>query len=253
MSNLQPVLEGWGRGAEEHCELAKELDDHVLEPEEVECFEAPHCVSEIMAVGKNYKDHVNEVQSFLPTASTALPEHPIIFSKHRSSAAGSSANIKRPQSPAAELDYEGELAIVIGRNGWLFCCCFNDLTNREAQRRHQQWFLGKSGPQFAPMGPFLVPLHHLPRDDSGEPDLTLETRVNGHVRQAGRTSNVVFGVHRLIESVASVIEPSVGDVIATGTPAGVGAGFDPPRYLQQGDTVEVSIDYLGTLRNRIVE
>ncbi len=123
----------------------------------------------------------------------------------------------------------------------------NDVTARGLQKRHQQWFLGKSPDGFCPMGPYLVTA-----DEVG--DLTrskLETRVNGDLRQSATIGQLIFGIPDLIESISGSIELAPGDVLATGTPAGVGIGYDPPIYLTKGDVVTISIDKVGTLENVI--
>src|SRR4029079_7150652 len=152
------------------------------------------------------------------------------------------------------IDYEGELAVVIGRTcrnvsaGEALDSVFgysilNDLTARDRQRMHGQWFLGKSHDGFAPMGPFIVTADEIP-DPQG---LRVQTRVNGELRQDASAGDMIFPVATIIETLSQVMTLEPGDIIATGTPSGVGQGFDPPRFLNDGDQVSISIDPVGRL------
>ncbi|MGJ3264695.1 MAG: fumarylacetoacetate hydrolase family protein [Salinarimonas sp.] len=161
--------------------------------------------------------------------------------------------------PTGTLDYEGELAVVIGRGGRGISreramehvfgyTIVNDITARDVQNRHKQWFLGKSADTFCPMGPALVTA-------SAVVDVTalrLVTRVNGEVRQDAVVRDPIFDIPTIIATISAGITLQPGDVIATGTPAGVAVGFSPPRWLRPGDRVEVAIDGIGSLTNRIV-
>ena len=158
---------------------------------------------------------------------------------------------------STSIDEEGELAVIIGRAcrnvpaSEALDCVFgysilNDLTARDRQRMHTQWFLGKSHDGFAPMGPFIVTADEIPDPQR----LRLQTRVNGELRQDASTSDMIFPVATIIETLTQVMTLEPGDIIATGTPSGVGQGFDPPRFLQDGDMVEVSIESIGKLETR---
>ena len=158
----------------------------------------------------------------------------------------------------SELDYEGELGVIIGRGGRGINRCeasghvwgytvINDVTARDLQRDHKQWLLGKSLDTHCPMGPYAVSA-----DEAGDVQtLEVETRVNGERRQHAPVKDLIFDIPTLIETLSAGITLLPGDIIATGTPAGVGIGFDPPKFLTSGDVVEVSITGLGTLHNRI--
>ena len=198
-----------------------------------------------MCVGKNYLEHVGEVDSTMPGISKAkVPEWPIIFTKAPSAVAGPGEAVGFPEGLSEQVDYEGEVAVIIGRGGrsipreramdhvWGYSV-MNDVTARDVQKRHQQWFLGKSIDGFAPLGPILVPKERAPGK------LHLTTHVNGELRQECRDclNTLIFDVPCLI---------------ATGTPKGVGAGFSPPRFLRVGDTVSVTVDGIGTLENTFV-
>jgi 2-keto-4-pentenoate hydratase/2-oxohepta-3-ene-1,7-dioic acid hydratase in catechol pathway len=218
----------------------------------------PH--KNVIAVGRNYREHAAEFSAsgFDASEKQVVPEHPMIFTKATTSVIGPEDHIVLANDPTGTTDYEGELAVVIGRVtrnvteadaadhvfGWTIV---NDVTARDLQKRHIQWFVGKSPNTFCPMGPWIVTRDELP--DIGQS--WLRTHVNGELRQETPISALIFGVSRLIATLSEVMTLEPGDVIATGTGAGVGIGFDPPRYLQAGDIVEVSIDGIGTLRNPV--
>jgi 2-keto-4-pentenoate hydratase/2-oxohepta-3-ene-1,7-dioic acid hydratase in catechol pathway len=122
----------------------------------------------------------------------------------------------------------------------------NDVTARDLQKTHKQWFLGKSLDTFCPMGPWAVTA-----DEVGEGPLDLECRVNGELRQRASTADLIFDIPTIIETISAGITLQPGDVIATGTPKGVGIGFDPPKFLKPGDVVEIGISQIGTLTNRV--
>lgn len=215
----------------------------------------------IIAVGRNYRDHAAEftASGFDASEKQVIPEHPVIFTKSTTSVIGPDDPIVLANDPSGTTDYEGELAVVIGRTtrnaseadaidcvfGWTIV---NDVTARDLQKRHVQWFVGKSPDTFCPMGPWIVTRDELPDIEQS----WLRTHVNGELRQETPISALIFGVSNLIATLSEVMTLEPGDVIATGTGVGVGIGFDPPRYLQAGDVVEVSIDGIGTLRNPVM-
>jgi 2-keto-4-pentenoate hydratase/2-oxohepta-3-ene-1,7-dioic acid hydratase in catechol pathway len=215
----------------------------------------------VMCIGKNYVEHAHEFagSGFDASAQQVLPTSPVVFTKARSSVVGPGDDVVVSADPTGTSDYEGELAIVIGRGGTGIreadaeqhvygYTVVNDLTVRELQKRHVQFFLGKSAATYCPMGPQIVT-----RDEI--PDVTacwVRTRVNGELRQAAPIADLIFPIPALIAAISASVRLEPGDVIATGTPAGVGIGFDPPRYLAAGDVVEVSVDGVGTLTNRAV-
>ena len=212
----------------------------------------------IFAIGKNFIEHVRE----LPGADTLAeppPEFPIVFSKSPTSVIGPGQNIDTTNDPTSTTDYEGELAVVIGKTGKRIRAedamehvfgytILNDVTARALQGRHGQWLIGKSPDTFCPIGPCI-----LTADEVADPrELSIRTMVNGEVRQHGSLSDLTFDIPALIATLSSVLTLETGDVIATGTPPGVGIGFDPPRYLRPGDVVEITIDPIGTLTNPVV-
>ncbi|MDI2030539.1 fumarylacetoacetate hydrolase family protein [Saccharopolyspora sp. TS4A08] len=215
----------------------------------------------VFCVGKNYKAHVAEFGRSgydTPSRSEELPERPVVFSKATTSVTGPYDVVESHPGVTSELDYEGELAVIIGRGGrgitrdeafdhvWGYSI-INDVTARDVQRDHKQWLLGKSLDTHCPMGPYAVTADEI----TDVAALELETTVNGESRQLALVKDLIFDIPDLISTISGGITLEPGDVIATGTPAGVGIGFDPPRFLSSGDVVEVSISGLGRLRNRI--
>jgi 2-keto-4-pentenoate hydratase/2-oxohepta-3-ene-1,7-dioic acid hydratase in catechol pathway len=221
----------------------------------------PNARQTLFCVGKNYRAHAAEFFSsgFDSTAKEQVPAHPVIFPKTGSCVSAPGAPIRASLDPTGSVDYEGELAVVIGREahkvaaseaydvvfGYTIC---NDVTSRELQRRHNQWLIGKSLDSFGPLGPWIVTADEL--GDITQQELV--TTVNGEVRQKAVVRDLIFDIPTLIETLSATMTLQPGDVIATGTPAGVGIGFDPPRYLAPGDKVSVSISGIGVLENPVV-
>lgn len=204
----------------------------------------------LLCIGLNYRDHAAE-------SGLALPARPLLFSKFPSSVIGHGAAIELPTG-SKQVDYEAELAVVVGRRAsrvtaadaidYVFgYTCLNDVSARDFQFADGQWQRGKSCDTFAPMGPWLVTRDAVPDPQA----LALTCRVNGEVRQSSSTRELVFGIADLIAILSWDITLEPGDVIATGTPAGVGFARLPPVYLQDGDEVEVEIEGIGVLRNRV--
>lgn len=214
----------------------------------------------LICVGKNYFDHAEEFRGsgFDGSAGAAIPEEPIIFSKASSSVVGHGAAIRAGIDPTGSVDYEGELGVVIGRDAFAVSperaydvvfgyTIINDVTSRELQRKHQQWFIGKSLDTFGPMGPWIVTADEV--EDVAA--MRLETHVNGELRQSVLVRDLIFDIPRIISTLTATQTLRAGDIIATGTPAGVGIGSTPPRYLEPGDVVSVRITGLGTLENPV--
>jgi 2-keto-4-pentenoate hydratase/2-oxohepta-3-ene-1,7-dioic acid hydratase in catechol pathway len=222
----------------------------------------PRPARNIMCVGKNYRDHAREFggsgfDSSVGAAGEVIPDAPIIFTKVPETVIADGATIRYPHGVSDALDYEAELAVVIGRGGkgirkadaltHVFgYTIVNDVTARDWQRRHKQWFLGKSFDTFCPMGPWIVTA-----DEVDVANLTVRCWVNDELRQDANTRDLIFDVPTLIETISAGITLYPGDIIATGTPAGVGVGFSPPKYLQPGDVVRMTIDGIGTLTNPV--
>ncbi|HYI88295.1 MAG TPA: fumarylacetoacetate hydrolase family protein [Beijerinckiaceae bacterium] len=221
----------------------------------------PRPAKNIFCVGKNYHEHAKEFHDSGFDASAgaaAIPDLPIIFTKAATTVIGPEAPIPGSSDPTQSVDYEGELTVVIGKGGrgirkadahaHVFgYTIINDVTARTLQHAHKQWFLGKNLDGFCPMGPCVVTADEVP-DVGG---LRLETRVNGEVRQSAAVSDLIFDIPTLIETISGVMTLEPGDLIATGTPVGVGIGFKPPKYLKAGDTVSITIEPIGTLTNPV--
>ncbi len=215
----------------------------------------------IFCVGKNYHEHAKEFHCSGFDASAgkdAIPECPIIFSKSHTSVTGPGDIIPASADWTNSVDYEVELAVIIGKGGKQIKAAdayqhvfgymiINDVTSRTLQHQHKQWFLGKNFDGFCPMGPWLVTA-----DEVGDvTQLTVTTHVNGELRQNASVADLIFDIPTLIETISAVLTLQPGDIIATGTPAGVGIGFSPPRFLESGDRIVVSITGLGKLENPV--
>ncbi len=206
----------------------------------------------ILCVGKNYQEHVRE---FDQNKNAANPAAPIFFTKATTSVIGPDEEIDSHPDVTSQVDYEGELGVIIGKRGTDIApedamkyvygyTIINDVTARDLQKTHAQWFRGKSLDTFCPMGPTILV--------GGWPaPFTIYTRVNGHLRQEGNTSDLIFSIPKLISTLSAGMTLLPGDVIATGTPKGVGMGLNPPEFLKKGDVVEITIDPIGTLRNTV--
>ncbi|KAF4964497.1 hypothetical protein FSARC_7561 [Fusarium sarcochroum] len=213
---------------------------------------------DILAVGKNYMEHAKEFNSsgFDSSDKTDRPSHPVIFTKRATSIIAHGEDILPHPDFSQTVDYEGEIGVIIGKAGfrveeadaWDYVWGYtiiNDVTARERQRDHKQFFIGKSPDTFCPIGPIAVSKDNLPAT------LKVETHVNSELRQSATTEDLIFSIPTLIKTISEGQTLQPGDVIATGTPAGVGIGKKPPVFLQPGDEVSISVSGLGTLRNKI--
>lgn len=216
----------------------------------------PYPRRNVLCLGKNYLDHVNEVGS-LKNVNSNVPVKPIYFSKIAYPAVGHNDFVLAHEA-VKELDYEVELAIIIGKKcknvskkeaedvifGYTIA---NDISARDMQQDHIQWHKGKSFDTYCPLGPYIVHKSMV----AFPPSLDIKSYVNGELRQNGNTSQLIFDIPTIISDLTTGITLYPGDIILTGTPAGVGAGFNPPKYLNTGDTVDCVIDEIGTLSNTI--
>ena len=214
----------------------------------------------IFCVGKNYYAHAKEFNDsgFDSSTKEEVPSVPVIFTKATTSVIGPNAPILSAMDPTDSVDYECELCFVISKKAHKVtkADCFdyifgytilNDVTARYLQQRHNQWFLGKSLDSFAPMGPSIVT-----SDEIGDITAsTISTTVNGEVRQQAKIADLIFDIPTLMETLTATMTLLPGDIIATGTPVGVGLGFKPPKFLKAGDTVSVAVDSIGTLTNPV--
>ncbi|KAJ7211576.1 hypothetical protein GGX14DRAFT_623095 [Mycena pura] len=220
---------------------------------------APLPGRDVLCIGKNYIAHAAEFHKsgFDSSDKKEQPDFPVFFTKRATSIIPTGKPIYTHPNTTSSPDYEGELGIIIGKAGLAIpkakawdhvwgAVIINDVTARERQRDHKQFFIGKSLDTFCPMGPYAVPSSSLSYDQ-----LHLTTKVNGEVRQSQNTSELIFDVPTLIETVSMGISIQPGDIIATGTPVGVGMGMAPQVWLADGDLVEISIPPLGTLANPV--
>ena len=215
----------------------------------------------IFCVGLNYYDHAEEYRAsdFDQSDKPALPSAPVFFTKATTSVIGPDAPVRSSLDPTHSVDYECELCFVMGKSAhrvrkadafdYIFgYTLLNDVTSRTLQQQHNQWFLGKSLDSFAPMGPAIVTKDELP--ELGP--LSISTTINGELRQKSTLSNLIFDIPTLIETLTATMTLLPGDIIATGTPVGVGLGFKPPKFLKPGDIMTVACDGIGTLTNPVI-
>jgi 2-keto-4-pentenoate hydratase/2-oxohepta-3-ene-1,7-dioic acid hydratase in catechol pathway len=219
----------------------------------------PRLVRNAFCVGRNYLDHLNE-GAVAMGREAKLPEAPQFFTKATHALVGPGAEVRLDARLTRRFDYEVELAVIIGRGGRDIAAedayehvfgytIANDVTARDLQRRHEQWFKGKSLDTTLPLGPVIVT-----RDEIPDPTaLELTMSINGQERQRARVAQMIFDIPAVIASLSAGLTLEPGDVIATGTPSGVGFAMNPPQYLHDGDEMVATIDGIGELRNRVVE
>lgn len=211
----------------------------------------------IMCLGKNYEDHAKELGS-TKISDKFVPEDPIYFTKSADAIIGNEDYIKFDPSVTTQVDYETELAIVIGKEGanikpeeaedYIFgYTIINDVSARDLQLRHKQWFKAKSLDTFCPIGPCIVHKSEIPFPI----ELDIKCIVNGEVRQNSNTRKLIFDIPYIICDLSKGLTLRPGDIIATGTPSGVGFGYNPPRFLKHGDIVECYVEKIGTLTNKV--
>ena len=225
--------------------------------EAVLCAPIPRPRQDIICLGMNYRDHLTEAANY---DSAFAKERPVTvyFSKRVSQAVAPEGFIERHAGLTERLDYENELAVILGKTArdvkaadaadYIFgYTIVNDVSAREVQTAHKQFYFGKSLDGFTPMGPCITTADEI----AFPPALTLTTLVNGELRQNSNTSLLLNSIAEIIEELSSGMTLLPGTIIATGTPAGVGMGSDPPKFLKHGDVVECSIEGIGTLRNTV--
>jgi 2-keto-4-pentenoate hydratase/2-oxohepta-3-ene-1,7-dioic acid hydratase in catechol pathway len=237
-------------------ERVRVLADELPVTRSVDDVEFLPCVpnpGKVFCVGVNYRKHVLEM-------GRDLPDYPWVFTRTADSFVGHGANMIRPVSVSEQFDFEGELAVIIGRtahrvaaaDAWNYVAgysCLNDGSIRDFQRHSGQFTPGKNFLHSGGFGPWLVSADEI--EDAS--NLELETRLNGEVMQSASTGDLIFDIPRLIEYCSTFARLEPGDVIATGTPGGVGAARTPPVWMKPGDTIEVSISGIGVLRNTIAD
>jgi 2-keto-4-pentenoate hydratase/2-oxohepta-3-ene-1,7-dioic acid hydratase in catechol pathway len=262
LRDLLTVIEG---GAEARRELdrlvdgssARALESATLTLDSV-TLHAPLRPGKIIGVGLNYVEHVEESSRTLDTDKN-LPERPVLFSKPATAVIGPGEPILHDGNLTSQLDWECELAVVIGRTARKVSrdealdhvfgySIVNDISARD-QRRSGQWFFSKGQDSYAPFGPAIRTADEVPDPQT----LDLGLKVNGEVKQKGNSANMLFSIAQLIADISAGVTLEPGDVIATGSPQGVGAAQNPPQFLKPGDVVEATIEGIGTLRNPVVD
>jgi 2-keto-4-pentenoate hydratase/2-oxohepta-3-ene-1,7-dioic acid hydratase in catechol pathway len=252
-------------GTEKWRETAERLATRLSDAASVRTYEAdavrwhapiPRPLKNIVCLGLNYASHIRETTN--PDKAAKAPAVPIFFTKAPTSANGPHDPIPWDRSATEQVDYEVELGVILGVGGRNIPVAralehvfgytvINDVSARDLQFGHKQWFKGKSLDGFCPMGPLVVTA-----DEFGDPQTKRVTlRVNGELRQDATTADMLFPVAAIVESLSRGMTIEPGDIIATGTPEGVGLGRTPPTYLQEGDVVEAEIEGIGVLRNRV--
>jgi 2-keto-4-pentenoate hydratase/2-oxohepta-3-ene-1,7-dioic acid hydratase in catechol pathway len=220
----------------------------------------PRPPKNVFCVGKNYREHAKEFagSGFDGGAKDVVPPHPVVFTKPHTAIIATGEPILSELDPTGGLDYEGELAVVIGHGGRGIAkaealnhvfgyTIVNDVTARHLQKRHSQWILGKGLDSFCPMGPAILTADAVPDPTA----LVLTTWVNGEQRQQAPVAELIFDIPTLIEAISAAITLEPGDVIATGTPAGVGIGLNPPTFLKKGDVIRIEVSGIGVLENMV--
>lgn len=217
----------------------------------------PRPKKNIFCVGMNYVEHVLEIDKKIDVNAT-MPKVPVIFSKPPTCVVGPDDIVKHHRPVIRQIDYEVELAVIIGKKAFKVAkenaydyvfgyTIMNDISARDLQKEHLQWLMGKGPDTFAPLGPTIVHKGEIPNPHN----LYIKSTINGELRQNGNTKDMLFDIPTLIATLSSVLTLEPGDIIATGTPSGVGMGFKPPKLLNPGDEMRMEIEKIGVLVNTI--
>ncbi|MCI1946460.1 fumarylacetoacetate hydrolase family protein [Clostridium luticellarii] len=239
------------------------LNNRVVEPVSLDSVKLkapiPYPRRNVFCLGKNYEEHAREIK-MTQISGNGIPEVPIYFTKVASPAVGTGDYIKFSTEVTKQVDYEAELGVIMGKDGadikledaekYIFgYTIINDVSARDLQGKHVQWFKGKSLDTFCPMGPCIVYKDEIPFPV----ELDIKCMVNGEVRQNSNTKNLIFDIPHIISDLSRGLTLKAGDIISTGTPSGVGMGFEPVKVLKNGDVVECRIEKVGSLVNHVVE
>jgi 2-keto-4-pentenoate hydratase/2-oxohepta-3-ene-1,7-dioic acid hydratase in catechol pathway len=255
-ADMNDVIENFTDEAMKNLEKKAEASEATISLSDVKVL-APieYPKRHIFCLGKNYLDHANETKG-LPGGSDDIPQFPIYFSKVAHPAIGQGENVLAYQAYTEKVDYEVELAVVIGKDGIDIAkedaeshifgyTIINDISARNIQRKHGQWFKGKSMETYCPMGPVLVHKSEIPFPV----ELDIKCSINGELRQNSNTNQLIFDIPTIIHDLSKGMYLRKGDIISTGTPAGVGLGFTPFKFLKPGDVMECYVEKIGTLTN----
>jgi len=264
--NIPSDMIGFLEGGETMMKLAKKLEEYakknmktlgsnsgiLYNVDKVEILApVPRTRQNIICLGLNYVEHVQEV-------GLALPKYPVFFTKPPNCIIGPDADIIFPKN-SIKIDYEAELAFIFGKGGKNISeeeafkyvagyTILNDVTARDLQRRHGQWFKGKGLDTFAPVGPYLIT-----KEEVNNPhNLNISLELNGVIMQKSNTRNLIFKIPTLVKYITMDMTVEPGDIVATGTPSGVGYTRKPPIYLKPGDRLEITVEKIGVLKNKIV-
>lgn len=254
--DMNQIVENWDLRAIEKVRSVMEEAEGLVSLNDVKVL-APieYPKRNLFCLGKNYLDHAAETKG-LPGGTDDIPKFPIYFAKVAQPAIGSGDNVRAYPEYTDKVDYEVELALVIGKDGidiskedaesYIFgYTIVNDISARNVQRKHGQWFKGKSMETYCPMGPVLVHKSELPFPI----ELDIKCSINGELRQNSNTKQLIFDIPTIIHDLSKGMYLRKGDIIITGTPAGVGLGFKPFKFLKPGDEIECWIEGIGTLKN----
>ena len=220
----------------------------------------PCPAQDVVCLGINYMAHSDEAEKYSADAFATQHQDAIYFSKRVNRATDPGAGIPSHRDIVTDLDYEAELAVIIGREAshvreedvkdYIFgYTIINDVSARTLQTRHKQWYFGKGLDGFLPMGPCIATVDEL----SYPPKVQVQSRVNGELRQDSNTELLIFDISHIVSELSQGMTLKPGTIIATGTPAGVGMGFDPPKFLVPGDVVECTIEGIGTIANKVTD
>lgn len=218
-----------------------------------------HPVQDVICLGINYMDHAEESARYKKEAFGGERPYAVYFSKRVQEAVSDGEGIQSHSDIVDSLDYEAELAVIIGKDAYQVpkeearnyvfgYTIINDVSARTIQTRHKQWYFGKSLDGFLPMGPCILTADSIPYP----PKLQIQSRVNGELRQNSNTELLIFDIDHVISELSRGMTLRAGTIISMGTPAGVGMGFDPPKFLKVGDVVECSIEGIGTIKNPVI-
>lgn len=262
---MQEMIENISESEKQLLEMAAGQDPYKIKgaaPIKEVILQAPipNPKQDVICLGINYMAHAEEAARYKKEAFDAQRLFAVYFSKRVNQATGTQGEIPSHKDIVEDLDYEAELAVIIGRDAkkvsedqvkdYIFgYTIINDVSARTIQNRHKQWYFGKSMDGFLPMGPCITTVNDLPYP----PKLSIQSRVNGELRQDANTELLIFGIDQVVSELSKGMTLKAGTIISMGTPAGVGMGFTPPKFLMPGDLVECTIEGIGTIVNRVVD
>ena len=262
---MQELIENIGESEKQLLEYASTQDPYKIRGaapmDEVRLLAPiPYPKQDVICLGINYMAHAEESARYKKEAFGGERPYAIYFSKRVNRAVSPDEGITSHRDIVTDLDYEAELAVVIGKEAshvpedqvrdYIFgYTIINDVSARTLQTRHKQWYFGKGLDGFTPMGPCITTADEIPYP----PRVRVQSRVNGELRQDSNTELLIFGIDHIVSELSGGMTLRPGTIIATGTPAGVGMGFTPPRFLNLGDVVECTIEGIGTIANTVID